>query len=377
MPDERLETGFGGRLVRGNFSPLVGPGDVGKGMTAAMLLAHFTTGEPFPGEANWREPMPVALCVVEDSEGRMKSRLRAAGANLDLVFSVGGPEVTVAGLTMPSPMMLGDDAAQLLQTLTELKAGCLFLETTVEHFGDRAGKSRTNTGIEIEVRRALAPMRAICKEARLYGFGALHPRKGQEGTVADSISGSAALNNVGRGTMHIYRDPDDDDVRLLCSSKANYLRRLPRTLRFRIISWNETTNSPCLCASDVCPHEGRVVWCDDLFDDRTAEDIWSAIKEKGKTRRDANVEEAEEFLTRMLARGMVTLEKITEFAKHENISIASLRRAKKRLKVVSVMTGQLSGDGCRVAPAVRVGRHVDTGMSSSSLQVSTDAPSDR
>ena len=266
--------------VRGNFSPLVGPGDVGKGMMAAYLIACFTTGAPFPDETEWREPMAVALCVVEDSEGRMKARLRAAGANLDLVYSVGGPEVNVGGLTMPSPMMLGDDAARLQQTLLDINAGCLFLETTVEHFGDRAGKVRTNTGIELEVRRALAPMRAVCKQTRVYGFGALHPRKSHEGTLADSISGSAALNNVGRGTMHIYRDPNNDNVRLLCSSKGNYLKRLPSSLRFRILSWDEDVNAPCDCLYDLTrPHEGRVVWNDDLVDLRKAEDIWNEIRE--------------------------------------------------------------------------------------------------
>lgn len=342
VPDELLQLAFGGRLVRGNFGPLVGPGDVGKGMLAADTIARCTTGTPFPGEVLVRLPMAVLMCVTEDSEARVKSRLRTAGADLDLVHFVSGPEVTVGGLTMPSPMMLGDDAAGLLAAAKDLQADVLYLETIVEHFGDRAGKTRINTGIEAEVRRALAPIREICKQGHLFGFGALHPRKSHDGSIADSISGSAALNNVGRGVMHIYRDPDDetDAVRLLCSSKANYLRRLPRTLRFLILPWDSTTNRACTCTADVCPHEGRVIWGegDGLYDDRSAEAVWEAIRDKGKHRRDTNVQEAEEFLTRVLARGSLALDKILELAKGEGISQASLKRAKKNLGVDSVMT---------------------------------------
>ena len=60
--------------------------------------------------------------------------------------------------------------------------------------------------------------------------------------------------------------------------------------------------------------------------------------EKGKTRRDTRVQEAEEFLARVLSRGMLPLGTIREFAKHESISDASLKRAKENMKVVSVMT---------------------------------------
>ena len=112
VPDERLDTQFGGRLVRGAFSLNAGPGEGGKGMLMAYTAARFTTGDPFPGETHRRDPVPVLLCVTEDSKGRVKSRLRAAGADLDLAFFIEGPEVTRGGLTMASPMMLDDDAGQ-------------------------------------------------------------------------------------------------------------------------------------------------------------------------------------------------------------------------------------------------------------------------
>jgi hypothetical protein len=311
-------------------------------MFAADVIARLTTGAPFPGETEDRRPMNVLVCVTEDSEGRVKSRLRTAEADLDRVYFVSGPDVSIGGLTMPSPMMLGDDAAGMLKAAKQTDASCLFLETIVEHFGDRQGKMKLNTGVEADVRRALAPVREICKQAKLFGFGALHPRKSQEGSLTDSIGGSVAFNNVGRGVLHILRDPSDEsgEVRLLCSSKANYLRRLPDTLRFRIDSWDPLTNARCSCARDrLCPHEGRVVWdTTDLVDKRKAEDVWREVKEQSKQRRDTAVMEAEEFLTRFLAEGEAAPDVVYNEAKKEHISESALKTAKKNLGVISVMT---------------------------------------
>src|SRR5205085_4032041 len=141
-----------------------------------------------------------------------------------------------------SPMMLDDDAGKLVRHAKDIDARVLTLETVVEHFGDRGGKSRRSTNNEADVRSALAPFRAVCAEAGLYGVGAIHPRKSTEGSVDDSISGSAAFRNVTRAAHHIYRDPEDDSedpVRLLFTSNSNYLPRRPPTLRFRILSWDE------------------------------------------------------------------------------------------------------------------------------------------
>ena len=171
VPDEPLVKVFGGRLVCGSFGLIAGPGEGGKGMTLADLTARFTTGDPFPGESHTRPPANVLICVTEDSQGRVKSRLRTVGADLERVYFVEGPEVTRGGLTMPSPMMLDDDAGALYGYAKEIEAQAFFLETVVEHFGDRSGTRRRSTNNEADVRAALAPFRAICASAHLFGLG--------------------------------------------------------------------------------------------------------------------------------------------------------------------------------------------------------------
>jgi hypothetical protein len=356
VPDETLEKLFGGRLVRGSFALVAGPGEGGKGMFMVDTAARFTTGEPFPGEQARRDPADVLLCVTEDSKGRVKSRLRAAGANLDLVHFVEGPEVTRGGLTMASPMMLDDDVGKLVSYARQVKAQACLIETMVEHFGDRGGKaSRRSTNNEADVRSALSPFRAMCAAAGLYGEASIHPRKSMEGSIDDSISGSAAFRNVTRIAHHIYRDPEDESdnpVRLLFTSKSNYLSRRPTTLRFRVRSWDEALAGPCTCPVDNCGHEGRIVWEDDLIDKRLAEDIWQQIAERNKPRRDVNVQEAEGFLAGLMKGGVIALTpaEIFKLAKAEGIAQASVKRAKENMRLVSKKDG---------FPAVVVGWQVE------------------
>ncbi len=347
VPDELLEKVFGGRLVRRSISLLAGPGEGGKGMMLAYLCACFTTGAAFPGEVSGRPPATVLMCVTEDSQGRVKSRLRAAGADLERVHFVEGREVTRGGLTMPSPMMLDDDAGALVTYAKEVEAKAFFLETVVEHFGSRTGASRRSTNNEADVRAALAPFRAVCVHAELYGLGALHPRKSYEGGIDDSISGSAAFRNVPRGAHHIYRDPEDENpnpVRLLFSSKTNYLSQRPDTLRFRIVSWDQEQGIPCECHTPNCGHEGRVIWEEDrrLVDPRTADDIWQELFERNRVRHDVHVKLGEEFLKELMdATGTIAMspQAIFKLASHDGLSKSAVLRAKKRLRLVSVKDG--------------------------------------
>ena len=256
---------------------------------------------------------------------------------------------------MPSPMMLDDDAHKLVRYAREIDARVLALETVVEHFGDRGGKSRRSTNNEADVRSALSPFRAVCAKAGLYGLGAIHPRKSTDGTVDDSISGSAAFRNVTRSAHHIYRDPEDeteDPVRLLFTSKANYLSRRPPTLRFQIRSWDEHFGMPCACLTADCGHEGRVVWESELIDDRTAEEVWQQIAERSKPRRDVAVQAAEEFLKGLMQDGKIGLppDEIFAMAATEEITKAALKRAKDKLRLVSKKAG---------FPAVVVGWEVE------------------
>jgi putative DNA primase/helicase len=336
IPDQRIVSVFGGRLIRGAFQMLVGPGESGKGMSSSDLVARFSTGIPFPGEPKGRSPMSVIVCVTEDSAARVKARLAAAGADLDKVYFVDGPPSLRGGLVVPSPVAFDDDAGALLTKAKEVGAGALFLETMLEHLGDRSGRKQWSTNNEAEVRRALSPVVALCREAGMFGWGVMHPRKSQDGGIEDSISGSAAFRNIGRGVLHVYRDPKEPSEekspwRLLIMSKANYLAHRPPTLRFKIEPWEKD------------PTEGRVVWGIQgrtLLDTRSAEEVWRQIRDENRTRRDHTVRDAEDLLNSLLAESATkTLEEVRKAAQDANLSWRAIERAKEALKIESVKSG--------------------------------------
>jgi len=332
----RLRTYFGGRLVRGSLQILVGPGEAGKGMVSVDLVARFTTGEPFPGERDGRPATNVLICVTEDSKERVAARLEAAGADLDRALFVEGPPVIRGGLILPRPVAFDEDAGIMAEKAKALGAGALYLETMLEHLGDPEGRKQWSSNNEADVRRAISPVVALCREADLVGWGVMHPRKSIDGGIEDSISGSAAFRNVGRGILHVYRDPianGTDPTRLFLCSKSNYLAQRPTTLRFRIDSWERDSS------------EGKVVWGIEgktLVDPRSAEDVWQQIREakqKSRPRSDINIVTAERLLKKILADGLKPITEIEKAAEEAGISLASLRRAKLGLGVVSRKAG--------------------------------------
>ena len=321
--------------MRGAFQLLVGPGEAGKGMCSADILARLSTGHPFPGEAGkFRTPVITVICVTEDSAPRVKARLEAAEADLTKIYFVDGPPSMRGGLIVPSPIAFDADAGALLDKIKSVGAGALFLETTLEHLGDREGKRSWSTNNEAEVRRAMAPIVQVCREGNIIGWGVMHPRKSQDGGISDSISGSAAFNNVGRTVLQIYRDPMDEESkspwRLFITSKANYLATKPATLKFHIEPW----------AKD--PEEGRVVWGTEkhsLTDLRTAEDIWRQIREKNTKRRDYTVRDSENLLLEILADGIKTLDEVKAAAEERDLAWRNIQKAKENLGVESVKEG--------------------------------------
>lgn len=335
IPFEKIEHVFGGRLIKGAFQLMVGPGESGKGMSSVDIIARLSTGTPFPEDKAWRQPISVVVCVTEDSAGRVKARLQAAEANLNRIYFIDGPPAVRGGLIVPSPIAFDSDAGALLKKIRSVEAGALFLETTVEHLGDREGKKQWSTNNEAEVRRALAPLVAVCKEGSLIGWGVMHPRKSIEGGIDDSISGSAAFRNVGRSVMHVFRDPLEKDAkspwRLLTVSKSNYMQHRPVTLRFRIEPWADN------------PEEGKVIWGiagRTLIDERSAESIFRQMRDLNKVRTDYTVKDAESLLKRLLADGVVkTLAEIKAAADEEDLAWRNIQKAKENLGVESVKDG--------------------------------------
>ena len=196
-----------GRFERGHLSLLSGPAEGGKGMYIVDLAARVSTGEPFPGERDSREPQRVCIITNEDQPEDLTSRLVAAGAELSNIQFLKGPRLPRGGLTTETAVKFDDDAGQLAEECKRFGAQFLIVETLLENMGDREGRTRRNTHNSSDVRDALVPFRAVCTTQQIYGVGILHPNKSAESDVENSISGSGGFRQIGRlqGASHIYR----------------------------------------------------------------------------------------------------------------------------------------------------------------------------
>ena len=253
------------------------------------------------------------------------------------VLFVEGPVIEIGGLTTESAVRFDDDMGALLNEVRTFDAQLICVETLVEHIGDREGRSyRRSTNNAADVRQALAPFRALCKKGSVYGLGVIHPRKSYEGGVEDSISGSAAFQQIARSVHHVYRDPadkSDTPARLFFTSKDNYRQRHPPTLGFNIVSWDAERGMACTCDNDDCGHEGRIVWSGE--DERTAVDIWQEIVQQRKDQRprtDTAVQEAEEVLKELAdEQGFIDMTPLAiyDYAKENaGISKSAINRAR-------------------------------------------------
>ena len=339
MPDHI----FGRRFFRGSTTLLVGEGAVGKGFQLADIAAGATTGRTFPDAASneYLSAVNVGVMLTEDKANTFKSRFMTAGGDPTRLFDLSAKEV-VDGVTIKSPIFFEEDMSELNKTIEEHSIQFLIIETVLEHFGNRSGKRMPNTANELEVRNQIRRVNSVAEHTNIYCVAVMHPRKGSEGKALEAVAGSAGFVNMARSVVFCYLDPATEDapaeenpVRLLCAPKANYSKKVPSTLRFKVESWDPLTNAPCVCNCD-CDHQGRVVWQDPLVDGRTAQEITDTYRESQKQERSApSKEKAIKFLESLTEDGFIhlTSRQLIDQATEQGIGAYALRAARKQLNV--------------------------------------------
>lgn len=199
---------------------LVAPGGTGKGLVIARIAALTTTGEPFPGQVQGREPGSAIVVAPEDDANEdMSFRLRAAGADLSLVR-----DLTV--LPNGSPFTLPGNIPELAQAITEVNdeggppVRLVALDPLLAMSENGLSSMRAARGV-------IYPLQEV---ARSYGGAMIlsHHTTKDESVIA----GSKTLTDAARMVWLIKRAPDDPDARIMTEWKSN--RRTAGTVRYRI-----------------------------------------------------------------------------------------------------------------------------------------------
>jgi hypothetical protein len=282
--------------------------------TLASYISAILTREPrevFDGHLA-RGPMNVAIASVEDDPGdTLRPRVEAHGGDLSRVF-------------FPEPFSLPKEIDALVEFVRENSIRLLWLDPAEAYL---QGDLHTNH----ESRRTLACLQHVHDAGCSIGF-IRHLRKASNGPAMYRSTGSVGLVAATRAAFILAEDPDDEQCRVLATSKFN-LGRPPQSLRFRV---EEVADQPTLRFDGTSS-----LRADSLAQDPDPEQA-SAL------------EEACQFLETALQDGPRLVRDVLREAREIGVSERTLKRARSRLGVQTDKRGRSSGKDGEGQPAWRI-----------------------
>lgn len=289
------------RIPRGMLTLLEGDTKEGKSLVTLDVAARLSTGKEMPlEEPAKREPSQTLILKCEDTDEVVAARLKAAGANPDLI------EVNKAMVTIPECLV--DVEARLLK----MGATLLIVDPLTAFI---AG---SNTHSDSAVRKALNPLVEMAARLDVAVLAIRHFGKQRGGAAKHRGLGSTAFAALARSVLAVGRDPEDDGARILALSDGNWAQGVP-SLRYRF---------------DVVDGQPRIKWegpCGVRADDLCAPP--KLREEQGAVRI------ACEFLGARLANGEKSHKELDREAGTLGISTKSLQRARRSMGLLTWKEG--------------------------------------
>ncbi len=293
-----------GRIPIGKLTLLSGDPGLGKSYVTLSVAAHVTREILWPDGASAPSSGNVILLSAEDDvDDTIKPRLELMGADHSLILAVNGVRCSDGGRR---EFDLVSDLDPLRELLSKHPRTRLVVVDPISAYC-----GRTDSHKNAEVRAMLAPLATLAAEHAVAIVAVNHLSKGVGGKAVYRSMGSLAFAAAPRAVWHVGRDRDDSSRRLLLPVKVN-ISPEATGLAFRII-------------------DGRVEWESEPIT-MHADDLLAAEMDRQPS--DApEREQAEQFLRELLAAGPVLAVDILRHAEECGLSAATIRRAKKALRV--------------------------------------------
>lgn len=296
------------RIPLGKITIVQGDPGLGKSFLTMDIAARVSRGTPMPDRTvGLQGPANVIVLGAEDGlADTIVPRLRAAGADLSRIAAITDP------LAIPS------DLARIADAVRAKDARLVVIDPMMAFLG-----AATNSNNNQDVRRALAPVKAMAEELGVAVVFVHHLNKGA-GAAMYRGGGSIGINAAARSVLVVAREPGNDDPdgpRILAPVKNN-LSRMPPAIAYRL--------------QDTAHDVAVVAWGG--MTNHTAEEI---LAPRGQTGRSDNgaLSHAQGWLTDLLRHGPVKAEAVKAMARGDGIAKRTLERAKDSLGVVSRREG--------------------------------------
>jgi len=312
-----------GRVARQQITMINGwPGE-GKTSVVIDIAARMTRAEPLPDGCLPPRSLRVLFLSTEDSESILHLRFRAAGADMDRVFTI--PDTQLHRLTLPS------QRAAWARVLEEQRIDVVVVDP-MKAFLDANLKDIA----EQDARRFMQALRQVCEEANVAAICIRHPNKATaagHSTAVSAASGSLGFTAAARIELLVGRMPDDEETRALVHVKNN-LAKAPPALLYRIVSKDVSFDE-----SDAIQDVAAIEWKG--VDDKVLADELLA-KREGREER-TKLEEAKDFLQKFLAYGPREQATVRNAAKRHGIKDRTLDRARLQVGWTAIIGNLRTG----------------------------------
>jgi len=315
---------WNGWLARGKLHMLAGAPGTGKSTIALTLAAVVTAGGRWPDGTKCTPGHVLAWSGEDDPSDTLLPRLLAAGGDPRRLHIVSGT-VERDGLRQFDP---ATDIPALLTAAREIPDCVLALVDPV--VAAVLGDSHKNT----EVRRALQPLVGFASELDAAVLGVSHFTKGTAGRdPVERVTGSVAFGALPRVVMAAARGHEADaEQRLFCRAKSNIG---PDTGGWDYrLDLGEVPGTPGVTA--VWARWGKVL-------KGSARDLLAEAEATGDPEEKSELDDAVEWLRKLLANGPVDSKEIRSDAKQAGIAWRTVERAKARLGVKPSKAGFSGG----------------------------------
>ena len=298
-----------GRLAEGKTTILDGDPGQGKSTVSIEWAAKVTRGIPLP-DGPKLPPRGVVLMSAEDDPGdTIRPRADAAGADVSKILVL--TDRPDGGL-----LSIPNDLPLIERELLRMDAALLVIDPLVAFLDPGV-----NVNKDQDVRRALAPVRAMAERTGVAVLLIRHMNKGGGGNALYRGGGSIAVIGAARFGLIVGADPDIEGRFLIASSKCN-LARKPDTLAYRLES---------VPGSDVA----QVAW--DGTSTVNASALLMAADDRAQD--DGDGDEVRAWLADYLSTGPKPSEEVWREARRLGHGEKAVKRAKAALKAKATKEG--------------------------------------
>jgi putative DNA primase/helicase len=317
---KRIDFLWPGRIAKGKHTAIAGePGD-GKSQLSVFVAATISTGGQWPCDEGRAPVGNVIILNAEDgADDTVVLRLIAAGADRKRVHIVSA--VCQEDGKGRRAFNLQADLALLEKKIAEIGDVALVIIDPISSY-----MGKTDSHKNAEVRGALEPLSEMAERLKVAILSITHFSKTGAGNNSKALHrfiGSIAFVGAPRAAFAVIEDADNEGRMLLLHAKNNMAGK-PQGLAYRMVQRIVGKEGEGIVASYIAFDSTPVTV--------SADEALQASDGGGDR---AAVSEAEEFLRDKLSAGPVPAKEAEEDARALMIMPRTLRRARKKLGVIS------------------------------------------